>query len=101
VENLAGTLSFLQSAALMAGAEMNYVNDSAPLHMASAMNAPTTAVFCSTVGSFGFTPLADVQRVVETNHSLPCRPCGLHGHQACPQGHFRCADIPISKVWHG
>jgi heptosyltransferase-2 len=100
VENLAGTLSFLQSAALMAGAEMNYVNDSAPLHMASAMNAPTTAIFCSTVPSFGFTPLADNHRIVETDQPLACRPCGLHGYKACPLGHFQCADIPVQRVWH-
>jgi heptosyltransferase-2 len=100
VENLAGTLGFLQSAALMAGATMNFVNDSAPLHMASAMNAPTTAIFCSTVPSFGFTPLADNHRIVETDQPLACRPCGLHGHKACPLGHFQCADIPIQRVWH-
>jgi heptosyltransferase II len=38
--NLAGKLSFLESAALMKNAEMNFVNDSAPMHLASAMNAP-------------------------------------------------------------
>ncbi|HJW27912.1 MAG TPA: glycosyltransferase family 9 protein, partial [Saprospiraceae bacterium] len=35
ITNLAGQLSFLESAALMQGAVMNYVNDSAPLHFAS------------------------------------------------------------------
>jgi heptosyltransferase-2 len=89
--NLAGQLSFLQSAALMRDADMNYVNDSAPLHLASAMNAPTTAVFCSTVPAFGFGPLAQVSRVVEATPSPACRPCGLHGYKACPKGHFGCA----------
>src|SRR5437868_4133308 len=55
VEVLTGKLSFLQSSALMKDATMNYVNDSAPLHFASAMNAPVTAIFCSTVPAFGFT----------------------------------------------
>lgn len=91
VINLAGQLSLLQSAALMQGATMNYVNDSAPLHLCSAMNAPTTAVFCSTAPSFGFGPLADNARLVETPEPLACRPCGLHGHRACPLGHFQCA----------
>ncbi len=91
VINLAGQLSLLQSAALMQGATMNYVNDSAPLHLCSAMNAPTTAVFCSTVPGFGFGPLADNARIVETPETLECRPCGLHGHRTCPLGHFRCA----------
>ena len=91
IVNLAGTLSLLQSAALQQGAEMNYVNDSAPLHLCSAMNAPTTAIFCSTVPEFGFGPLADVSRVVQTPERLDCKPCNLHGQTACPLGHFRCA----------
>jgi ADP-heptose:LPS heptosyltransferase len=89
--NLAGKLSLLASAALLKGAIMNYVNDSAPLHMSSAMNAPTTAVFCSTVPSFGFGPLADKSKIVETKEKLDCRPCGLHGYKTCPEGHFTCA----------
>src|SRR5690554_4472643 len=40
VHNLAGKLSLLASAALVKDAEMNYVNDSGPLHICSAMNAP-------------------------------------------------------------
>jgi ADP-heptose:LPS heptosyltransferase len=92
VENLCGKLSFLQSAALMEGAAMNYANDSAPLHFASAMNAPVTGVFCSTVPAFGFFgPERENARVVEISERLYCRPCGLHGHKTCPQGHFRCA----------
>jgi heptosyltransferase-2 len=97
--SLAGQLRFLQSAALMRDADMNYVNDSAPMHLASAMNAPTTAVFCSTVPAFGFGPLAQVARVVEATPSPACRPCGLHGYKACPKGHFRCAhEIPTAAI---
>lgn len=92
VLNVAGKLSFLESAALMEGAAMNYVNDSAPMHLASAVNAPVTAVFCSTVPAFGFTPLSQNARVVETDVALDCRPCGLHGYKSCPKGHFRCAE---------
>lgn len=100
---LAGKLSFLQSAALMAGARMNFVNDSAPLHFASAMEAPVTAVFCSTIPDFGFGPRGNKGRIVQTPEKLDCRPCGLHGHRSCPQGHFRCADIPVAPMvegWH-
>ena len=92
VLNVAGQLSFLESAALMEHAAMNYVNDSAPMHMASAVNAPTTAVFCSTIPAFGFTPLAQNALLVETREVLDCRPCGLHGYKDCPKGHFRCAE---------
>ncbi|MDZ7741777.1 MAG: glycosyltransferase family 9 protein [Bacteroidota bacterium] len=89
--NLAGSLSFLQTAALMKDALMNYVNDSAPQHMASAMNAAVTAIFCSTVPGFGFGPLSDNSRVVQTPLELKCKPCGLHGFNKCPESHFKCA----------
>lgn len=98
VINQAGKLTFLESAALMHGARMNYVNDSAPLHFASAMNAPVTAIFCSTLPAFGFGPLSDVSIIAETRERLACRPCGLHGKKACPEGHFRCADIHVSGL---
>ncbi len=97
--NLCGKLSLLQSAALMQQAEMNYVNDSAPLHIASAMNAPVTAFFCSTVPAFGFGPLSDNKKIAQTTEHLPCRPCGLHGRKACPEKHFRCAtSIQVNEL---
>jgi heptosyltransferase-2 len=55
------------------------------------MNAPVTAVYCSTIPAFGFGPLSDKSFIVEIKGSLDCRPCGLHGFKACPRGHFRCA----------
>lgn len=88
---LAGKLSFLESASLMRDAFMNYTNDSAPLHLASAVNAKTTAIFCSTVESFGFGPLSSDAKVIETPLQLDCRPCGLHGFKQCPEKHFKCA----------
>jgi heptosyltransferase-2 len=88
---MAGQLTFLESAALMKGAVMNFVNDSAPMHLASSINAPVAAVFCSTVPSFGFGPLSEKSYVVQSSEKLNCRPCGLHGHKKCPQGHFKCA----------
>lgn len=89
--NLCGELSFLQSAALMQHAHMNFVNDSAPLHFASAVNAPVTAIYCSTVPAFGYGPLSDQKHIVQRQQPLYCRPCGLHGYAACPEGHFKCA----------
>ncbi len=88
--NLAGELGLTGSAAVMKGAVISFVNDSAPLHLATAVDAPVCAVFCSTVPGFGFGPLSTFSRVAETSENLRCRPCGLHGHSACPEGHFRC-----------
>jgi len=89
--NLAGKLSFLESATLMKDAKMNYMNDSAPLHLASSVNAPTTAIFCSTIPSFGFGPLSDDSVVVQSEKTLKCKPCGIHGLKKCPKEHFKCA----------
>ena len=96
--NLCGKLNFLESAALMRDATMNFVNDSAPMHFASAMNAPTTAFFCSTIPEFGFGPLSDRSRIVESNENLACRPCGLHGKKSCPLGHFKCGETSKERI---
>ncbi|MVN77412.1 glycosyltransferase family 9 protein [Hymenobacter sp. HMF4947] len=108
--NLSGQLSLLASAALMRGAVLNYVNDSAPMHLCSAVDAPVCAVFCSTVPAFGFGPLSSFSRIVEHPGPLACRPCGLHGHARCPLGHFRCAHeidtaqllaaLAEAQAWH-
>ncbi|HLT22868.1 MAG TPA: glycosyltransferase family 9 protein [Bacteriovoracaceae bacterium] len=98
VENLCGKLSLLDSGALMEKAKRVFVNDSGPLHLASCMNAKTTAIFCSTVPEFGYTPLAEDSVVIDMG-KMDCRPCGLHGHTACPLGHYKCSeDIEVSRV---
>jgi ADP-heptose:LPS heptosyltransferase len=97
--NLCGKISLLESAAVIRDAQMNYVNDSAPMHLASSVNAPTAAIYCSTVPSFGFGPLSDNSITIETEENLSCRPCGLHGKKACPEGHFRCAlTIDVQRL---
>lgn len=93
VQNLCGKLSLLQSAALMKEATMNFVNDSGPLHIASAMNAPTRAFFCSTIPKFGFGPLADDSKVIEVKEKLECRPCTYHGRKKCPLQHYKCGNM--------
>lgn len=99
IQNLAGQLSLLESCELMKHAKMNYVNDSGPLHLASAGNSPTTAFFCSTVPAYGFFPLSYNSSIVEVNN-LDCKPCGLHGYKSCPKNNFRCGNeinLPLFK----
>ncbi len=99
IENLAGRLSLPELAVLIAQAHRVFTVDSATTHVASAMGTPTTTVFCATVPAFGFGPLAPRSQVVEVDQPLPCRPCGLHGHRTCPQGHFRCGhDLSIQAL---
>ncbi len=93
IKNTAGQLSLLESAALISKSDMTHVNDSAPLHLCSAMNADVQAYFCSTIPDFGFGPLSPNSRIVETTQKLDCRPCGLHGHKECPKGHFKCGNL--------
>ena len=97
--NLAGKLQLLDTAALLQHADRLYTNDSAPLHLASAVGCPTTAFFCSTVPAFGFGPLATDSEVIEHPGELACRPCGLHGKSACPEGHFKCGhSIDVTQA---
>lgn len=97
--NLAGKLKLLETAALQRDAVMNFVNDSAPMHLASSVNAPVTAIFCSTVPEFGFGPLSDDSAIVQLKSELSCRPCGLHGKRECPEQHFKCATgIPVKEL---
>lgn len=70
---------------------MSYVNDSGPMHICSAVNTPTVAVFCSTIPAFGFGPLADWNRIIEIE-GLACRPCGDHGKKSCPLAHYACGN---------
>jgi lipopolysaccharide heptosyltransferase II len=96
--NLAGDLNLLQSAALLKTAKRNYVNDSGPMHLCSAMNASVTAFYCSTIPSFGFGPLSDDSKINQIKEDLYCRPCGIHGFKTCPEKHFRCGhDIELEE----
>jgi len=99
VVNLCTNLTLMQSAALMRMAVMNYVNDSAPLHICSATGAACTAFFCSTIPEFGFGPLGQNAIVIQTTEQLKCKPCGIHGKAICPEGHFKCGHtIQISDL---
>ncbi len=93
-----GKLSLLGSAALLARCRGLVTNDSAPLHLASAMNTPTVAIFGPTIPAFGFGPLAERQTVLGRD-ALPCRPCHAHGPMQCPLGHWACMrDVSAADV---
>lgn len=84
-----GRLTLLASAELIGRAALLVTNDSSPLHLASAMNTPTLAIFGPTVPEFGFGPLAERAEVIGVD-GLACRPCDRHGPQRCPLGHWKC-----------
>jgi len=94
----AGVLGLRASAALIARAAVLVTNDSAPLHLATAVGTPIVAVFGPTVPAFGFGPRGTRDRVIE-HPSLPCRPCSSHGPQVCPLGHHRCMrEVSVESV---
>jgi heptosyltransferase-2 len=101
----AGGLNLLGSAALMARSCTVVSNDSAPLHIAGAMDVPTVGVFCSTTPRFGFGVLPAMraqgraENVEVVEGQLDCKPCGRHGHSKCPQRHFRCGEeLGVERV---
>jgi lipopolysaccharide heptosyltransferase II len=93
-----GRLSLLASAELIGRCKALVTNDSAPQHLASAMNTPTVTVFGPTVPDFGFGPLASGSSAIGVD-ALACRPCDRHGPKRCPLGHWRCMrDLGVERV---
>jgi heptosyltransferase-2 len=94
----AGALSLRQSAAVIRRAGCLVTNDSAPLHLATAVGTPIVALFGPTVPEFGFGPRRSGD-VVLGHPELPCRPCSRHGPQRCPLGHHRCMrELSVESV---
>jgi heptosyltransferase-2 len=95
---VAGRTGLLETAALLQLCRVLVTNDSAPLHMATAVGTPVVAIFGPTVRGFGFYPVGPRDRLVEAD--APCRPCRLHGGEKCPKGHFDCmAKISATEVF--
>ena len=96
--NLSGKTSLPVLAAVLARLDCYVTNDSGAMHLAWAQHTPVTAIFGPTVKELGFWPRGEESSVIETD--ADCRPCGLHGHKACPKGHFQCMrSIDPEKVW--
>lgn len=93
-----GRLSILASGELIRRAALLVSNDSAPVHLASAVGTPTIEIYGPTVPLFGFAARAIKSRIVEPD-PLPCRPCHHHGPVVCPLVHHRCMrDQSIGRV---
>ncbi len=87
--NLAGGLTLRQSAEVLRRCRVLVCNDSAPMHLAGAVNTPVIAIFGATVPAFGFGPRGERDLVLEVP-GLRCRPCSIHGGPRCPIGTFDC-----------
>lgn len=99
ITNVCGETSLLGLYSLMKRSRLLVSNDSAPVHFACAAGIPVTAIFGPTVTGLGYAPIAPRTGVVE-NNELDCRPCGTHGGNSCPRGHFRCMkEITARQVF--
>jgi heptosyltransferase-2 len=89
--DLGGATDLPLLAAVLAEATVAITNDSAPMHVASAVGVPQVAIFCATVPEQGYGPVGAHALVVERD--LACRPCGRHGSARCPRGTDDCMEL--------
>lgn len=74
-------------------------NDSAPQHLACGFDVPVLAIFGPTTRELGYYPYGKDSVVIEAL-KVKCRPCGLHGHMACPKKDHACMEsINVQDVW--
>ena len=97
--NLSGQTSLGTLKYVISRAKAVVANDSAPLHIAIAMDRPVVGVFGPTTKAAGFFPLGKEGETDYAEIDLYCRPCGRHGHNRCPEAHFRCmVELPATVV---
>ena len=86
--NAAGIFTPRQSALAMSKTKVVVTNDSGAAHLGVGGKARVITIYGPTVPGFGFYPYGEGHIIVEKN--LPCRPCGIHGGEECPEKHFKC-----------
>ena len=84
--------TILQSAALLEMANAVIANDTSIVHLAEAMGTPSIALFGPTVKEFGYAPMLEQSRLIETDLALRCRPCSRTGKGTCKN---RSADLYV------
>jgi heptosyltransferase-2 len=98
ITDMGGKLKLPELAAVIDRLDAYLTNDSGPMHLAWMQKTPTVAVFGPTVKKLGFFPRGEHSVVLETE--LDCRPCGLHGHKTCPEGHHDCMkQVTPEMAW--
>ena len=94
--NWAGKVPLANLPALIQMAFCLIGNDSAPIHIATAVKTPTVSLFGPTRWE-DWAPRRDSDRVLAAEY--PCRPCG-HSNTECPlKDKFCMSSISYKKVW--
>ncbi|MFK7871839.1 MAG: glycosyltransferase family 9 protein [Oligoflexales bacterium] len=86
--NLAGELSLVETTAILKHCSILLGNDSAPAHLAEAVQTPVSILFGPTTEQFGFAPHSSSSRAFSV--PLGCRPCSLHGKNPCRFEDYLC-----------
>lgn len=89
VMDLAGKTTVTQAAGVIGKCRLLIGNDSAPIHLATAVGTPSVVIYGPTVKEFGFAPPESMSRIVEAE-GLWCRPCTAHGSDVCPIFTHKC-----------
>ena len=98
LHDCSGRLNLAELGAFIGGLSCYVTNDSGPMHLAWAQRVPVTALFGPTTRQLGFFPRGSGATVME--RPFDCRPCGLHGHRECPEGHHNCMrELAPEGVW--
>jgi len=93
--NLAGLVSLTDLPALISKSRCLIGNDSAPIHISTAVSTPVIALFGPTDGKI-WGPRREQDRILDAE--FPCRPCG-HSRTFCPLGeHYCMSAISFASV---
>lgn len=94
--NLCGRIQLDQLPALIGQSALLIGNDSAPIHIATAVKTPVVALFGPTKWE-AWQPRRTHDKILSVAYS--CRPCG-HSRPDCPLGDTYCmSTITVEKVW--
>lgn len=99
--NYCGQLSIHGSALVIQQANLVISPDTGMMHIAAALKKPIVSVWGNTVPALGMWPFYPTGMELEKRLevlNLPCRPCSKIGYAACPKGHFKCMEHPITHI---
>jgi heptosyltransferase-2 len=97
IVNVCGQVNLMQSAKIIAMADLVLSHDTGMMHIAAALKKPIHSVWGNTIPAFGMTPYypegSEIHQKQFEVANLACRPCSKIGFAACPKKHFNCMNM--------